>query len=216
MGKIRVACYCLSLDGFGAGPRQSLAAPLGEGAEALHGWFVKTRSFRQTHGGDSEASNEIDEDFARTSMQGIGAWIMGRNMFGPVRGEWPDLTWRGWWGENPPYHCSVYVLTHHPREPLVMEGGNVFHFVTGGIHEALRLARDAAGDADIRIGGGAETIRQYLAAGLVDELHLAYAPVFLGQGESLLNGIDLRALGYRVDRHAAQPEVTHVVLTRGG
>ena len=215
MGKLRVSCFCISLDGFGAGVEQSLQNPLGVGGEELHGWFVKTRAFHETHGKAGGGSNAVDEDFARKSMENKGAWIMGRNMFGPVRGEWPDDKWRGWWGENPPYHVPCYVLTHHPREPLVMEGDNVFHFVTGGIHEALRLARAAAGDRDIRIGGGVQTVREYLAEGLIDELHLAISPVLLGQGEHLLAGIDLPKLGYRVAESLPGAEATHVVLTKG-
>ena len=215
MGKIRVNAFSISVDGYGAGPDQSREDPLGRGGEALHEWFVPTRSFQRTYGKD-EGVTGIDNDFGARSMENLGAWIMGRNMFGPVRGPWPDESWRGWWGENPPYHCPVFVLTHHERPPLHMDGGTVFHFVTGGIHEALDRARQTAGDRDIRVGGGVATVRQYLEAGLIDELHIAIAPVLLGRGEPLFAGLDLPGLGYEVTSHAAGEQATHIILTRKG
>jgi len=214
MSRVRVESYSISLDGFGAGPDQSREAPLGVGAEGLHKWALATRTFQRTLFGKEEGSTGVDEEFAARGMQNMGAWILGRNMFGPIRGPWPDDTWKGWWGTNPPYHCPVFVLTHHPRPPLEMEGGTVFHFITDGIHEALRLARQAAGDKDIRIGGGAATIRQYLRERLIDELHLAIAPVLLGRGEPLFEGLDLPALGYHCTRHVGTPAATHVILTK--
>lgn len=213
MPRLRVDAFSISLDGYGAGPDQGLDHPLGRGGEALHEWFFPTRTFRAMQGEDG-GSGGVDEDFAARSMAGLGAWILGRNMFGPVRGPWPDESWRGWWGDDPPYHVPVFVLTHHPRPPLEMEGGTVFHFVTGGADEALALARAAAGELDVRVGGGAATIRQYLAAGLIDTLHLGIAPVLLGRGEPLLAGLDLPALGYRLSEHVASEAATHVVLTR--
>ena len=196
MSRLRVQSYTISLDGYGAGPNQTVKEPLGVGGEELHGWLVESRMFKQLYGKEGGATG-VDNDFAVRGFENLGAWIMGRNMFGPVRGPWPDDQWRGWWGKNPPYQVPVFVLTHHPREPLVMEGGTTFHFVTGGIHEALDRAREAAGDKDIRIGGGASTIRQYLEARLIDEMHVAVSPVLLGSGEHLLGGLDLPALGYR-------------------
>ncbi|HET7544027.1 MAG TPA: dihydrofolate reductase family protein [Polyangiaceae bacterium] len=215
MSRLRVNCFTISLDGFGAGPNQSQQNPLGEGGTELHGWFRPTRTFQGMFGDASRGTTGIDEDFARKGTENIGAWILGRNMFGPVRGEWRDETWRGWWGDNPPYHVPVFVLTHHARQPLEMQGGTTFHFVTGGIEQALELARRAAGERDVRIGGGAETIRQYLRAGLIDEMHLAFSPVLLGSGEHLLHGLDLRALGYRVDGSVAGENATHVTFKRG-
>jgi dihydrofolate reductase len=211
--KVRVHNFSISLDGYGAGPRQSLEAPLGVGGENLHGWFVGTRFFRETHG-QTGGTAGVDNDFAQRGMKGVGAWIMGRNMFGPVRGAWPDERWRGWWGEDPPYHVPVFVLTHHARAPLTMEGGTVFHFVTGGIHDALRQAQAAAGDRDIQLGGGVSTVRAYLQARLIDEMHFAIAPILLGSGEQLFAGIDLPALGYECAEHAATSAATHVVLRR--
>jgi dihydrofolate reductase len=215
MSKVKVACFGLSIDGFSAGPRQSTDDPLGVGGLSLMAWFFPTRSFQQMHGGvDGETG--IDDDFAKRGAADIGAWILGRNMFGPVRGPWPDGSWKGWWGDNPPYHVPVFVLTHHAREPLVMAGGTTFHFITEGIHAALDAAKKAAGDRDVRIGGGVDTVRQYLQAGLVDEVHLALSATLLGQGEALLPGIDLAALGFRCTERAASPLATHVVLTRTG
>ena len=214
MSKLRVNAFTIWLDGFGAGPDQSVDAPLGIGGETLHQWFVPTRTFQQMVLGEQEGLTGIDDDFAVRSFENIGAWIMGRNMFGPVRGPWPDESWRGWWGESPPYHVPVFVLTHHPRPPLEMEGGTVFHFVTDGIESALVQARAAAGDRDVRVGGGVATIRQYLTAGLIDEMHIAISPVLLGRSEHLFAGIDLPALGFRVTEHVASDAATHVVLSR--
>ncbi len=214
MSKLRVNCFAVSLDGFGAGPRQDLDNPLGVGGTALHQWFYPTRSF-QAMFGKGEGTTGIDDDYARRGMEGVGAWILGRNMFGPIRGEWPDDAWKGWWGENPPYHVPAFVLTHHPRKSIEMAGGTTFHFVTGGIDEALFRAREAAGAKDVRIGGGVQTIRQYLRAGLVDEMHLVISPVLLGAGEQLLSGLDLPALGFRVAEHVSSPAAMHVVLARG-
>src|SRR5688572_30275582 len=193
--RLRVASFTISLDGYGAGPDQTRENPLGVGGEALHDWLVHTRTFEQMSGRDG-GSVGIDDDFAARGMANVGAWIMGRNMFAPSRGPWPDDGWRGWWGENPPYHAPVYVLTSHPRGSIVMKGGTVFHFVTGGIQAALDQAFAVAGGQDVRIGGGVATIRQYLQARLVDEMHLAITPVLLGSGEHLLAGLDLPALGY--------------------
>jgi dihydrofolate reductase len=212
MSKLRVAAFTISLDGYGAGDDQSLDQPLGRGGEELHRWMVPTRTFQRMSGKDGTSG--IDDDFTVRSFANVGAWIMGRNMFGPVRGGWPDESWRGWWGDEPPYHVPVFVLTHHKRPTLEMAGGTVFHFVTGGYEGALAQARAAAGDRDIRIGGGAATIRQYLAVGLIDELHLAVSPVLLGRGEPLLAGLDLAALGYRVSEHVPSETATHIVLSR--
>jgi len=214
MEKLRVNAFSISIDGYGAGPDQGLEYPLGKGGEELHEWFVPTRGFKRVYGDDG-GSTGIDDDFGARSMENLGAWIMGRNMFGPERGPWPNFEWKGWWGDEPPYHCPVFVLTHHQRPPLEMAGGTLFHFVTGGIHEALDRAREAAADRDIRVGGGAETIRHYLEAGLIDELHLAIAPVLLGRGEALLAGIDLPALGYEVSELVAGERATHVMITKG-
>jgi len=214
MSKLRVSCFTVSLDGYGAGPSQDEQNPLGRGGIDLHRWLVSTRTFQRVHGRAGEGTTGVDDDFARRGDENVGAWILGRNMFGPVRGPWPDERWRGWWGENPPYHVPVFVLTHHARRPLEMEGGTMFHFVTGGIEEALRRAREAAGGADVRIGGGAATIRQYLRARLVDEMHIAISPVLLGAGESLLEGVDLRALGYVVTAHVPSAAAMHIVIGR--
>ena len=213
MPKLRVCSFSVSLDGYGAGPEQSLDNPLGQGGMGLHQWAFATRTFR-TMFGQEGGSTGIDDAFARRGFDNIGAWILGRNMFGPVRGPWPDDAWKGWWGDNPPYHCDVFVLTHHARAPLTMAGGTVFHFVTDGIHAALGRAREAAGGRDIRVGGGAATIRQYLQERLVDEMHLAVSPVLLGRGEHLFAGLDLPALGYRPSEHVPTEHATHVVLTK--
>jgi len=217
--RLLVSAFSISLDGYGAGPRQSLEEPLGVGGERLHDWFVTTRAFQRMHGGEAGARDEgvesgTDEEFAAKSMAGIGAWIMGRNMFGPVRGPWPDESWRGWWGENPPYHVPTFVLTHHARPPLEMEGGTVFHFVTDGMHAALERARAAAGPKDIRVGGGVSVIRQYLQARLIDELHVAVSPVLLGSGEHLFSGIDLPGLGYRCAQAVPSTKATHYIITK--
>ena len=214
LSRLRVESFSISLDGYGAGPGQTLESPLGRGGETLHEWVVPTRTFQRMHASEAEGTTGIDDDFAARGFDNVGAWILGRNMFGPVRGPWPDESWRGWWGEAPPYRVPVFVLTHHPRPPLEMEGGTVFHFVTDGIEAALERAREAAGGKDVRIGGGASTIRQYLRAGLVDELHLAVSPVLLGSGEPLLEGIDLPALGFEVAEHVASEKAMHVVLRK--
>jgi dihydrofolate reductase len=213
MTRLKVQCFSISLDGFGAGSDQSLENPLGVGGQELAKWFFPTRTFQAMFGKD-EGTTGVDNDFAIASFVNLGAWIMGRNMFGPIRGPWPDGDWKGWWGPNPPYHVPVFVLTHHKREPLEMEGGTVFHFVTGGIHEALERATEAAAGKDIRIGGGVETIREYLKAGLIDELHLAISPVLLGTGENLMGGLDMKALGYACTRHVRTELATHVVLEK--
>jgi dihydrofolate reductase len=216
MPRLRVHAFSISLDGFGAGPDQSLAAPLGVGGEQLHGWAVPTRTFQKmVFGNPAGGTTGIDEDFAARSFEGIGAWILGRNMFTPSRGPWPaDDAWRGWWGDEPPYHCPVFVLTHHARPPLAMQGGTVFHFVTDGPEAALARAKEAAGDGDVRVGGGPATVRHYLRSGAIDEMHLAVAPVLLGRGEALFSGLDLPTLGYRVREHVPTAACTHVVLTR--
>jgi len=214
MSRIRVQSFSISLDGFGAGPDQNLEHPLGVGGESLHGWVFPTRTFQQRVLGNGGGATGLDDDFAARGFENLGAWILGRNMFGPIRGPWPDEAWKGWWGEEPPYHVPVFVLTHHARAPVEMKGGTTFHFVTGGIREALDRAREAAGSKDVRLGGGVATIRQYLRAGLVDEMHLAVSPVLLGSGENLLAGIDLTALGFRTREHAATEKALHVVLAR--
>ena len=214
MSKLRVSSFSVSLDGYGAGPDQSLENPLGVGGMALHQWAFATRTFRQMFGQDG-GSTGIDDQFAARGFDNVGAWILGRNMFGPIRGPWPDDAWKGWWGDSPPYHCPVFVLTHHARASITMQGGTVFHFVTGGIQAALARAREAAAGRDVRIGGGVATIRQYVLAGLVDEMHLAMSPVLLGRGEHLFAGLDLAKLGYQSSRHMATENAMHVVLTRG-
>ena len=213
MTKVRVAGFSLSLDGFGAGPDQSINDPLGKRGKELHQWAFGTRTFRAMFG-ESGGSDGIDETYAARAMAGFGAFILGRNMFGPVRGEWPDDSWKGWWGDNPPYHTPVYVLTHHARAPIEMAGGTTFHFVTDGIVASLEQAKAAAGGLDVKIGGGVSTVRQYLEAGLIDELHFAMAPVTLGRGEAMFAGIDLPALGFKVTEHAASELATHLVLSR--
>lgn len=213
MARIRVAAFSLSLDGYGAGPGQDLENPLGRGGAALHQWAFHTRTFRQMFGQEG-GSGSVDERFAAASFENVGAWILGRNMFGPVRGPWPDESWKGWWGDNPPYHCDVFVLTHYARPALAMEGGTTFHFVTDGIEAALERAKAAAAGKDVRIGGGVDTIRQYLAAGLIDELHLAVAPALLGEGENLFAGLNLPALGYAVTDNVQGEKALHVTITR--
>ena len=213
MSRVLVQSYTISIDGYGAGPGQDLEHPLGVGGEGLHGWLVSTRSWQKMHGKDGGTAG-VDDDFAAQASTGAGAWILGRNMFGPVRGPWPDGNWKGWWGDDPPYHVPVFVLTHHPRPPLEMKGNTTFHFVTGGIHEALERARAAAKGMNVRIGGGASTIRQYLVAGLIDELHIAISPVVLGRGESPFEGVDLRALGYECAKFTPTEKAAHVVLRR--
>jgi len=213
MSKLRVQSFAVSLDGFAAGPHQDLQNPLGVRGPELMEWFFPTRVF-QTMYGQGEGENGVDNAMAEQGFAGIGAWILGRNMFGPVRGPWPDASWRGWWGEEPPYHVPVFVLTHHAREPLQMRGGTVFHFVTDGIHSALEQARAAAGGRDVRLGGGAATIREYLRAQLIDELHLAIRPVVLGAGENLWHDLDMSALGYECTKHVAGERALHAFLRR--
>lgn len=213
MPKVRVAGYSVSIDGFAAGPDQSPENPLGVNGPDMFQWFFPTRYFRAMQG-KADGTTGVDNDFGERSMQGFGAYILGRNMFGPIRGDWPDEEWKGWWGPNPPYHAPTYILTHYPRPPIQMEGGTTFYFVTDGIDSALEQARAAAGDLDVKIGGGAETVRQYLAAGHIDELHLAMSPVVLGKGEALFEGLDLRAMGYRVVEHVAGENAMHIVLAR--
>ena len=213
MAKVRVAAFSVSLDGYGAGREQSLAAPLGIGGEQLHAWAWPTRTF-QAMFGNGGGTNGVDEEFAGASFAGVGAWILGRNMFGPVRGPWPDDSWKGWWGDDPPYHVPTFVLTHHARAPIEMKGGTTFVFVTDGIHAALAQARAAAGAKDVRIGGGVSTVRQYVEAGLVDEMHLAISNALLGRGEHFFAGLDLPARGFSVARREATDLATHVVLVR--
>ena len=210
---LRVSSFSVSLDGYGAGPNQSLEHPLGVGGLELHQWFFPTRTFQRMHT-DGDGATGVDDEFAAKGFQNIGAWILGRNMFGPIRGPWPDDAWKGWWGANPPYHVPTFVLTHHARPSITMEGGTTFHFVTDGIHAALERATAAANGKDVRVGGGVATIQQYLRAGLVDEMHLAIAPVVLGSGELLLAGLNLRAMGYSCRAFVPGTNATHVVLAR--
>jgi dihydrofolate reductase len=211
--KVRVSAFAVSLDGYGAGPRQSLENPLGLRGPELFEWFFRTRTWNQMHG-QAGGSTDADDEWARRAMDNVGAWILGRNMFGPVRGPWPDDSWKGWWGKEPPYHVPTFVLTHHPRKSLEMKGGTTFHFVTDGIHAALQRAKEAASGKDVRIGGGVQTIQQYLRAGLIDELHLAVRPIVMGAGENLFAGIDMAALGYQSVEHASTAYALHVRLTK--
>ena len=214
MLRLLVRSFSISIDGYGAGPNQDLQNPLGVGGPELFDWFFHTRTWQRMHG-NQDGETGVDDDLAAQGFVGIGAWILGRNMFGPVRGPWPDDSWKGWWGDEPPYHTPVFVLTRHPRAPLKMRGGTEFRFVTDGIHAALQQAKAAAVGRDVRLGGGVATIRQYLLAGLIDELHLAIAPVLLGAGEHLLNGIDMRALGYECVKHIAGTRAAaHVILRK--
>ena len=213
MSKLRVHCFSMTLDGYSAGPDQDLANPVGVGGLAVFGWQFATRSHNQMHGGEG-GSTGVDDDFVGKGFENIGAWILGRNMFGPVRGPWPDESWRGWWGETPVYRAPVFVLTHHARKPLEMQGGTTFHFVTDGIHAALERAKSAAKGKDIRLGGGAAAVRQYLAAGLVDEMHTVVSPVLLGRGERLTDGLDLPALGYECTGRVAGENATHYLLRK--
>jgi dihydrofolate reductase len=192
---------------------QDLEHPLGAGGEALFEWFFETRTWYAMHG-KAGGDTGVDDAFAKRGFENVGAWIIGRNMFGPVRGPWPDEAWKGWWGDEPPYHVPVFVLTHHRREPLVMQGGTTFHFVTEGVGAALARAREAAGSRDVRIGGGVSTIREYLRSKLIDEMHLAVVPTLLGAGEQLFAGIDLAALGYAVQEAAATKRATHVLVAK--
>jgi len=213
MPQVRVSSFAVSLDGYGSGPRQDLNNPLGVRGAELFEWFFATRTWRQMHGQEG-GSTGVDDDWARRGMENVGAWILGRNMFGPIRGPWPDDAWKGWWGDTPPYHVPVFVLTHHARDSIEMKGGTTFHFVTEGIHAALQRAKEAAKDQDVRIGGGVATIRQYLEAGLIDELHLVVRPILLGSGENLFAGIDMPALGYQRAQHVSTELATHVVVTK--
>jgi dihydrofolate reductase len=213
MTRVRVGGFSVSMDGFGAGPEQSLQDPLGKRGPEMFQWYFGTKTFRTMHG-QAGGAEGTDDKFAQRAMNGFGAFILGRNMFGPVRGEWPDDKWKGWWGENPPYHAPTFVLTHHARAPIPMEGGTTFHFITGGIHAALEQAKAAAGTLDVKIGGGVSTVRQYLEAGLIDELHFAVSPVVLGRGEPMFAGIDLPGLGFRVSERVPTEQAMHVVLTR--
>jgi len=218
MGKVKVAAFSVSLDGYGAGTDQSRENPLGKRGEELHEWIFPTKMFRKIYG-KGEGTEETDNDFAERSFENLGAWIMGRNMFGPIRGPWPNNEWKGWWGENPPYHVPIFVLTHHAREPLSMKGGTVFHFVTDGIESALEKAKKAANGKDIRIGGGTSTIRQYLQAGYIDEMHLAFSPVFLGSGEHFFAGpdgyrLDLTQLGFTDTQTTYGKGAMHVILKK--
>ena len=213
MSRVRVNCFSLSLDGYGAGPNQTLENPLGERGPELHNWFFPTTTFQTTALGEKSGSTGIDDDMAARSFDNVGAWIMGRNMFGPVRGEWPDDSWKGWWGDAPPYHCDVFVLTHHARKSFSLSD-TTFHFVTDGIYAALEKAQVAAKGKDIRIGGGASTIRQYLQAGLIDEMHLAVSPVVLGKGEPLLAGIDLPTLGFNNVKQILGENAAHYILSK--
>lgn len=214
MTRLRVESFTISLDGFGAGADQRLDQPMGRGGGALHGWALPTETFQRMVFGKDGGTTGLDNDFAIRGFRNVGAWILGRNMFAPTRGPWLDDGWKGWWGDTPPYHCPVFVLTHHARPPLEMQGGTVFHFVTGGIDEAWQRAREAAGGQDVRVGGGVSTVRQYLQARLIDEAHLAVSPVLLGSGERLFDGIDLVALGYEVAEAVPTAAATHVVLRR--
>jgi dihydrofolate reductase len=214
MSRLRVHGFAISLDGYGAGVNQDADNPLGVGGSALHEWAFATRTIRQLFGSDG-GSTGADDDFAARGFTNIGAWILGRNMFGPVRGPWRDDTWKGWWGDTPPYHTPVFVLTHHARASIAMNGGTTFHFVSGGIHEALRRATEAADGRDVRLGGGVATIQQYLRASLIDEMHLAIAPVLLGSGEHLFARVDAVKLGYTCTEHVATAAATHVVLSKG-
>jgi len=214
VGRLLVSCFSISIDGYGAGPGQSLENPLGKGGPALFDWFFRTRTWHRMHGCE-DGETGLDNDMAAKGFEGVGAWILGRNMFGPVRGAWPDESWRGWWGEEPPYHTPVFVLTHHPRGPLAMKGGTEFRFVTEGIEAALEQARAAAGNLDVRLGGGVSTIRQFLRASLIDELHLVLSPVLMGSGEHLLHDIDLPALGYECVEHVPGARAaSHVILRK--
>jgi len=214
MPKLRVAAFAMSLDGFGAGPRQSLENPLGVGGHAMFEWFFPTRTFQAMMGKEG-GTTDINDEFARRGFENIGASIMGRNMFGPIRGAWPNDEWKGWWGDEPPYHTPVFVLTHHPRAPLVMAGGTTFYFVTEGIEVALQRAREAAGGKDVRLGGGVSAVRQYLSKSLIDEMHLAVAPLLMGRGENLFAGLDLPALGYQIAEYVSGAGATHMTVKRG-
>ena len=214
MSQLVVRCFSISLDGFGAGPAQSLADPMGQGGMALHGWVLKTKTFQAMHGAGAGGTEGVDEGFAADGFRNLGAWVLGRNMFGPVRGDWPDEEWKGWWGDEPPYHCPVFVLTHYARPDLVMAGGTTFHFVTDGLEAALTRAKAAAGGKDVRLGGGVATLREAFGGQHIDEAHLAVSPVLLGRGEAVFAGLDLPALGYHVTRQVAGEGANHIVIGR--
>ena len=214
MPKVRVAGFGVSIDGFSAGTEQNLNDPLGKRGPEIFQWFFHTKTFRAMHG-EEGGSTDADEEYARRSMANFGAFVLGRNMFGPVRGPWQDDDWKGWWGDNPPYHAPTFILTHHERAPIVMEGGTTFYFVTAGIQEALQRAKQAAGQKDVKIGGGVSTVRQYLQAGLIDSMHLVVSPVLLGRGEALFTGIDLPALGFELKGKTTTQYATHIVLEKG-
>ena len=214
MGIVKVAAFSISLDGFSAGPNQDINNPLGLRGPEIFDWFFKTEMFNKMHGNQQGGSTGVDNEWAGKSFENVGSWILGRNMFGPIRGSWGDESWKGWWGEEPPYHMPVFVLTHHPRDPIVMKGGTTFHFVSDGITSALAKAKEAAQGKDVRIGGGAATIRQYLQAGLIDQMHLAYSPVYMGKGENLLSGIDLSSLGFKLVERACGENAMHVVVRK--
>ena len=214
MQKLRVESFSISIDGFGAGPNQSLENPLGRGGTDLHQWFYPTDIFQKNVLGKDEGTTGIDNDFAKQGFNNIGAWILGRNMFSPIRGPWPDENWKGWWGNNPPYHVPVFVLTNHPRKSIEMEGGTTFHFVTEGIHYALEKALKSAKGKDVRIGGGVNVIKQYLKEKLIDEMHIAISPVLLGSGEKLFSGINMVSLGYKCVDHAATENATHLIIKK--
>jgi dihydrofolate reductase len=214
MSKLRVNCFSISFDGYSAGPDQSLDNPLGTGAMQVFNWQFGTQAHHRMHGQDDGGETGMDNDLVNRGFENVGAWILGRNMFGPVRGSWPDDSWKGWWGDNPPYHVPVFVLTHHARAPITMEGGTTFHFVTDGIHSALDQATKAAQGQDVRLGGGASTIQQYLRAGLIDELHLVSSPVLIGSGESIFRDLNLPALGYEITNYIASPAATHMFLQK--
>jgi len=213
LSRVKVAAFSVSLDGFGAGPRQDLNNPLGVRGFELHGWLQDTEVFKKMQG-QSGGTTGIDNDFALRSIENVGAWIIGRNMFGPVRGPWQDDSWKGWWGPNPPYHTPVFVLTHHARAPLTMEGGTTFHFVSDGLESALKKAQEAASGKDVRIGGGVSVIRQYLIADRIDEMHLAVSPVLLGEGEHLFSAINLPGLGFTPGRTVHGENAMHVVMNK--
>lgn len=214
MSRCVVRCFSISVDGYGAGPEQSLQDPLGKGGMALHNWVFKTKSFQDMHGAGGGEADSTDESFAAKGFENIGAWVLGRNMFGPVRGPWPDHDWQGWWGDEPPYHCPVFVLTHYPRPDLVMAGGTTFHFVTEGLEAALSRAKAATRGKDMRLGGGVATLREAFRGRHIDEAHFAVSPVFLGRGEAVFAGLDLPALGYQVSRQVAGEGANHLVITR--
>jgi dihydrofolate reductase len=215
MAKLVVRSFAVSMDGYSAGHSQDLQNPLGVGGFNLMEWFMATRFWREMQGQEGGETG-IDNDVAKTGFENLGAWILGRNMFGPVRGPWPDESWKGWWGEEPPYHVPTFVLTNHARKPLEMKGGTTFHFVTSGIRDALEQAKAAALGRDVRLGGGAATVRQGLEARLIDEMHLAVRPILLGRGENLFAGLDVPGLGYEIAKTVQGERALHVFIRRKG